>query len=470
MRGRLPYIASAYITTVTALAGLAVVDIMLRHPLTQYSLSVPLAMLALGAFAGHQKVTLASGKNRNNSVHISLGFIADLIILLVLGPSLALLSAMSSMLAPYNKLGKSPFYQTLFNLSSVTLTIWVIDSCLQEIRYQDPHHRLFIDNDLTNVPTALICTTFILLMVLLHLVVNALLVTGAVALAMSWSRKRAADFFQNNTLWPAPTYLAAGCFMVLVVWISRNIEHGIYSAAPLALVIIPQPLLYLHNLRLHRERDQERERRFQELESLYSSMVQAMGRAIEAKDRYTQEHIARVVAMSVAIGKRLLLPEERLRTLEVGAALHDIGKIAIPDTVLNKPGKLTPEEFNLIKEHAALGSDIQQPVPFPPEVVEAVRHHHEKWDGSGYPDQLMGDEIPFMARIVAVADVYDALTSDRPYRAAWPHEKAMAFMSSQVGTHFNPEIFAAFEAAMEADPELRSKAVDPAPPVLRLAA
>lgn len=174
--------------------------------------------------------------------------------------------------------------------------------------------------------------------------------------------------------------------------------------------------------------------------------------------------------MSMAIGRKLTLPEDKLRALEVGAALHDIGKIAIPEAVLNKPGKLTPEEFELIKEHAALGSDILQPVPFPPEVVEAVRHHHEKWDGSGYPDKLAGNNIPLMARIVAVADVYDALTSDRPYRAAWSHERAMEFMRSQVGTHFNPEIFAAFESAMLESPELCSQAVDPEPPALRRAA
>jgi putative nucleotidyltransferase with HDIG domain len=287
---------------------------------------------------------------------------------------------------------------------------------------------------------------------------------------MKWKKEKAFQFFAQNTLWVTPTYLIAGCFIIMCSWIIFNLNANFFRVVPLCIVVLPQPLLYLHNLRLHRERDEERERRFQELESLYSSMVQAMGRAIEAKDRYTQEHIARVVAMAMAIGEQLHLPEDKLRALEVGAALHDIGKIAIPDTVLNKPGKLTEEEFNLIKEHAALGSEILQPVPFPPEVVEAVRHHHEKWDGTGYPDRLKAEEIPLMARIVAVADVYDALTSDRPYRAAWSHAKAMEFMSSQAGTHFNVEIFAAFEAAMELNPTLRSQAPESNPPQLRLAA
>ena len=469
MRGQLPYKAMLYIATTTLLALAGVVDILLHHPLNRYPIYLFPLVLVLAAFAGQKRVTLASGKT-NNAAQISLGFIVDLIALLIFGPSIALLSNLASMLAPYHRHSNTRIYQVVFNLSSVFLTTWILSRCLWLLDLFAPHNQLFVSNSRQVIVPALLGTLMILVIVLLHLAINALLVTGAVSLSMGWPRSRAISFLRNNTLWPAPTYLAAGCFMVMVVWIARNLEHGFYSAAPLCLVMLPQPLLYLHNLRLHRERDEEKEKRFDELESLYSSMVQAMGRAIEAKDRYTQEHIARVVAMSLAIGKRLSLSEEKLRTLEVGAALHDIGKIAIPDTVLNKPGKLTNEEFELIKEHAALGSDILQPVPFPPEVVEAVRHHHEKWDGTGYPDKLAGEKIPLMARIVAVADVYDALTSDRPYRAAWSHEKAMTFMSSQVGTHFNAEIFAAFEEAMAADPELRSKAEDVEPPVLRLAA
>ncbi|WP_309721631.1 HD-GYP domain-containing protein [Armatimonas sp.] len=470
MKGRLPKRATAYIATTVLLGSAGVVDILLRYPLSKISPIIFPIVCLMGAFAGRQKVTLASGKNTNNSARISLGFITDLITLLLFGPSVALISFLSSMFSTLTARQKSPLYQTAFNISSMSLTIWILSRGLLLIETLTPHNQLFVAKTPEAVIAALLSTTVILLMVVMHLFLNAALVTGAVSLSMGWTRKKSADFFYNNTLWPAPTYLAAGCFMVMVVWLAHNISAGFYNAIPLGLVMLPQPLLYFYNLRLHRERDEEKEKRFDELESLYSSMVQAMGRAIEAKDRYTQEHISRVVAMSLAIGKRLLLSEEKLRTLEVGAALHDIGKIAIPDTVLNKPGKLTTEEFELIKEHAALGSEILQPVPFPPEVLEAVRHHHEKWDGTGYPDRLIGEQIPLLARIVAVADVYDALTSDRPYRAAWSHEKTMIFMSSQVGVHFNAEVFAAFEHAMEADPQLCSTAEDIEAPSLRLAA
>jgi HD-GYP domain-containing protein (c-di-GMP phosphodiesterase class II) len=142
----------------------------------------------------------------------------------------------------------------------------------------------------------------------------------------------------------------------------------------------------------------------------------------------------------------------------VGAALHDIGKIAIPDTILNKPGGLTDDEFTLVQGHVALGSEILAPVPFPPEVIEAVRFHHEKWNGTGYPHHLVGDSIPLVARIIAVADVYDALTSNRPYRPAWSHERALDHMRSEVGKHFNAEVFAAFEAALEENPQLATTA------------
>ena len=470
MKGRLPRRAAAYIVTTILLGSVGVGDILLRYPLNKQSPIIFPIVCLIGAFAGKQKVTLASGKTSNNFVRISLGFIADLLTLFLFGPSVALVSFLSSMFSTLVARQKSPLYQTAFNLSSMSLTIWILSKCLLLIETLTSHDQFFVARTPEAVVTALISTLMIVLMAMLHLLLNAALVTGAVSLSMGWTRKKSADFFYNNTLWPAPTYIAAGCFMVGVVWLAHNISAGFYNAIPLGLVMLPQPLLYLYNLRLHRERDEEKEKRFEELESLYSSMVQTMGRAIEAKDRYTQEHISRVVAMSLAIGRRLMLSEEKLRTLEVGAALHDIGKIAIPDTVLNKPGRLTDEEFELIKEHAALGSEILQPVPFPPEVLEAVRHHHEKWDGTGYPDRLIGEQIPLMARIVAVADVYDALTSNRPYRAAWSHEKTMKFMRSQVGVHFNTEIFAAFEHAMEADPQLRSTAEDIEPPALRLAA
>jgi putative nucleotidyltransferase with HDIG domain len=440
-----------------------------QHPVTIHEIPLLSLLIVVGVYSGNLKVSLFSKQNKLQAATISLGFITTILSLLVYGPVIGIITGISTIINANTK--KEDIQKTIFNLSNVTLTSYTTYHFLDSLNINTTTiNKIFTNNNIYNISESVISVVYILASVLFHHIVNSLLFTVAISLSMKWTSKKSFSFFRNNTLWVMPTYLAAGCFITMLAWIIFNLQQKSYSVVTLLLVILPQPLLYFHNLRLHRERDEERERRFKELESLYSSMVQAMGRAIEAKDRYTQEHIARVVAMSMAIGRKLTLPEDKLRALEVGAALHDIGKIAIPEAVLNKPGKLTPEEFELIKEHAALGSDILQPVPFPPEVVEAVRHHHEKWDGSGYPDKLAGNNIPLMARIVAVADVYDALTSDRPYRAAWSHDRAMEFMRSQVGTHFNPEIFAAFESAMLESPELCSQAIDPEPPALRRAA
>lgn len=469
MAERLPKSATAYIALLTLLAVGAMTDAYRQHPITAQEIPLLSLLIVVGIYSGNLKVSLFSKQNKHQAASISLGFITTILSLLVYGPFIGIVTGVSTIIN--SKIKNEDIHKIIFNISNVILTSYTTSHLFNALNINNILTKgVFTNNSTSNISEALLSVVYILTSVLFHHIINSIFFTIAISLSMKWTSKKSFSFFRNNTLWVMPTYLAAGCFITMLAWIIFNVQKGHFSVVALLLAVLPQPLLYFHNLKLHRERDEERERRFQELESLYSSMVQAMGRAIEAKDRYTQEHIARVVAMSMAIGRKLTLPEDKLRALEVGAALHDIGKIAIPEAVLNKPGKLTPEEFELIKEHAALGSDILQPVPFPPEVVEAVRHHHEKWDGSGYPDKLAGNNIPLMARIVAVADVYDALTSDRPYRAAWSHERAMEFMRSQVGTHFNPEIFAAFESAMLESPELCSQAVDPEPPALRRAA
>ncbi|WP_309697974.1 HD-GYP domain-containing protein [Armatimonas sp.] len=469
MTERLPKTAIAYIATITLLALGAVVDSYLRQPLATQDIKFLPVLIIIGMFSGSLRVPLTSHKKGHSVAYTNLGFITTIISLLVYGPFFGVIVGASTFIT-FKRI-KTEFYKKLFNISAIIVTVWITSHFLILAKYLNLSiEENFKNDNKSNIIPSIAFTGILLISVLCHHTINSLFITGAISTSLKWSKKRALEFLVNSTVWTIPTYLAAGCFVIMSTWIFTKIQGGHYNAIPLLLSIIPLPFFYFNNLQLHRERDEERENRFQELESLYSSLVQAMGRAIEAKDRYTKEHIGRVVAMSLAIGQQLGLSEDKLRALEVGAALHDIGKIAIPDTVLNKPGKLTPEEFDLIKEHAALGSDILQPIPFPPEVVEAVRHHHEKWDGTGYPDKLIGEKIPFVARIVAVADVYDALTSDRPYRAAWSHQKTMEFMESQVGTHFNAEVFTAFKVAMLTNPEMCSQAIDPPPSVLRLAA
>ncbi|QLG13391.1 HD domain-containing protein (plasmid) [Deinococcus sp. D7000] len=173
--------------------------------------------------------------------------------------------------------------------------------------------------------------------------------------------------------------------------------------------------------------------------------VRALGLALEVRDGETGGHTDRVVEQALALGRALDLNAADLMALELGATLHDVGKIGIPDHVLRKPAALDLDERVLIQAHPAQGARFAAALGFlPPAALDVIRHHHERWDGQGYPDELAWDQIPLLARIFAVVDVYDALISVRPYKAAWTLEQAHAEIARQAGTQFDPQVVRVF--------------------------
>ncbi len=189
----------------------------------------------------------------------------------------------------------------------------------------------------------------------------------------------------------------------------------------------------------------KRERaRSHELKLSYMATVRALSNAVEARDAYTRKHAERVTAYGMEIARALGLSVTDAPELEFGFLLHDIGKLGIPDSILYKPGELTPEERALMVQHPVVGAEIVRDIEFLARPMHVVRHHHERWDGSGYPDGLAGEEIPLSARVFAVADVLDALTSDRPYRSASPLHVARKMILAESGTHFDPRVIEAF--------------------------
>jgi HD-GYP domain-containing protein (c-di-GMP phosphodiesterase class II) len=176
----------------------------------------------------------------------------------------------------------------------------------------------------------------------------------------------------------------------------------------------------------------------------YPEALNALVGAVEAKDRYTAGHSVRVADLSVRVGLRLDLGPDALRTLAQGAYLHDIGKIGVPDEILNKPGRLTDDEWTWIENHPTVGWEMASRAPSLRKALVVIRHHHERWDGTGYPDKMTGKAIPLAARIAALADVWDALTSDRAYRPAWPLDQAIAHVVAVSGTQFDPLCVDAF--------------------------
>ena len=178
----------------------------------------------------------------------------------------------------------------------------------------------------------------------------------------------------------------------------------------------------------------------QKLEKAYMESIETLRYTVEAKDPYTKGHSDRVAQYSLLIGKKMGLSEEEQNKLLIGGLFHDIGKIGVPDTILRKTDKLTDEEYSEIKNHPSIGAHILAPATIFQEIIPIVKHHHEKFDGRGYPSQLKGEDIPLYARIAAVADTFDAMTSKRPYRDALPVETVIAEVERCKGTQFDPQI------------------------------
>nr|WP_246580630.1 HD-GYP domain-containing protein [Deinococcus aestuarii] len=189
----------------------------------------------------------------------------------------------------------------------------------------------------------------------------------------------------------------------------------------------------------------ERESHLRAVEATREGGLLALGLALEARDLETSGHTRRVVALATRLGEVLGLRGDLLEELRQGAYLHDLGKLTVPDAVLLKPGKLTAEEWITMRGHAARGYELARQMPtLGTETLHVVRHHHERWDGAGYPDGMAGEEIPLGARIFAVVDVYDALTSERPYKRAWTPGEALRELHAQAGQHFDPQVVEAF--------------------------
>jgi putative nucleotidyltransferase with HDIG domain len=186
--------------------------------------------------------------------------------------------------------------------------------------------------------------------------------------------------------------------------------------------------------------DSENRRLIEALERGYLDTIRSLAAAVDAKDPYTRGHSERVATLSVEIGRALGLDPEALQALEYGGLLHDIGKIGIPDAILSKTGALAPEEKQLARDHPRIGAEIVAGVAFLVGAGPAIRNHHERWDGGGYPDRLAGEAIPIVARIVNIADTWDACTSRRPYQEAMSREAAIAVLEGLRGTQTDPAI------------------------------
>jgi putative nucleotidyltransferase with HDIG domain len=242
--------------------------------------------------------------------------------------------------------------------------------------------------------------------------------------------------WNESYLWSFPYYMVGAAIAGLVGFLNRHVG---WQAS---LLILPPIYLMYRSYRLYLGKLEAEKQHAEKLSGLHLRTIEALALAIEAKDQTTGEHLQRVRVYATELARDLGLSEDETEALRAASVLHDIGKLAVPEHIISKPGKLTPAEFEKMKIHPIVGAEILEQVDFPYPVVPIVRAHHEKWDGSGYPHGLRGEEIPIGARILAAVDCLDALASDRQYRRALPLHDAMAKVASEAGVSFDPQVVA----------------------------
>jgi diguanylate cyclase (GGDEF)-like protein/putative nucleotidyltransferase with HDIG domain len=280
-----------------------------------------------------------------------------------------------------------------------------------------------------------------------YFIVNTLLVAIVVALT---EQKDIRKTWLECYFWCFPYYLGGAG----IAWLATVLNRRVAWQA--SLVLLPVVYVIYRSYKLYLQRLEDEKKHVEDMAGLHLRTIEALALAIEAKDHTTHDHLRRVRIYALEIGARMGLSELELQSLRAAALLHDIGKLAVPEHIISKPGKLTPEEFEKMKIHPVVGAQILEQVQFPYPVVPIVRSHHEKWDGTGYPSGLKGEEIPIGARILSAVDCLDALASDRQYRRALPLDQAMGIVEADSGKAFDPAVVALLKSCYA---ELEYKAV-----------
>jgi putative nucleotidyltransferase with HDIG domain len=346
---------------------------------------------------------------------------------------------------------RRPSLQVAFNVAAPSVAIWLASHCFYWVTGIQPLLESREPELTLVVPLLGLATLYFLL--------NSWLIAFAVAFQ---NAKSALWIWKQSFLWLSLNfYSGASVAALLLPYVQQTSGNALWYIAG---VLLPVLLISYLTFKTALGRVEDANKHLSELNRLYISTIETLAMAIDAKDQITHGHIRRVQQYAVSLARHIGVNDNsQISAIEAASLLHDMGKLAVPEYILNKPGKLTPAEFEKMKLHASVGADILSAIDFPYPVVPIVRHHHENWDGSGYPKGLRGTTIPIGARILSVVDCFDALTSDRPYRPRLSDTEAIQILCERRGTMYDPLVVDAF---LEVYPELSRQSSEMSDPGL----
>jgi putative nucleotidyltransferase with HDIG domain len=360
---------------------------------------------------------------------------------LVVGPAAgALTAALDGLMLSFRmqKSSRTP-RRILFNAAAPAVGIWTAS----QVFFAVAGSQVVIDGPF-RVPRLFALLT---LFSLLNFVVSTGLVAAVISLE---ARKSPLAVWKEHFLGLWLTYLGATFASMLMLVLSHDWHGEAMQPLEVLLLISPLPVILYVTFMHAVGRAQDQIEHLGGMNRVYVATIEALAQTIDAKDQVTHDHIRRVQDNSVRLARALGVTDDgEIQALKAASLLHDVGKISVPEHILNKPGRLTPSELEIMRRHAPVGADILSVIGFPYPVVPIVRHHHENWDGTGYPDGLAGAAIPIGARILMVVDCFDALTSDRPYRPRFETAAALQVLIDRKGTMYDPQVVDGFLALHE---------------------
>jgi diguanylate cyclase (GGDEF)-like protein/putative nucleotidyltransferase with HDIG domain len=440
---QLPIAARIYVISVIviglALLVVSVPEVQLKQPL------LFVALMILSSATAALKVTLPLTTSGST---MSVSYAVDFASLLLLGPHETMLVAAGSAFSQchLNRKARNPLYRTLFSAASLVITVQVAGLAFLALGGTPSHTPLTVARPLVGAATV-------------YYLFNTGLIATAIALS---TRSGLVSTWHNNFLWSAPSYFVGASTAAIAAWF---VEHAGYWVAPFTFA--PMYLTY-RTYKVYMGRIEDEQRHVQQTSDLHLATIEALARAIDAKDQTTQMHIRRVQMYAAGLAKAAGLSESEIQGVKTAALLHDIGKLAVPEHILSKPGPLTQEEFQKIRIHPQVGAEIIAAVPFPYPVAPLILSHHERWDGKGYPQGIAGEAIPIGARILTIVDYYDAVTTERPYHKALTNESAMGLLRHEAGRALDPKlvpVFIEMLPSLIAEADAMARAAAERPPV-----